>query len=153
MNRAKNKSLYLIPYKSLCLNILGLSANPVSRWSLVIQQLFFIVLIVCQKIFTLTFTCGKDHIPWDQLVIHDRELRQLNSGHPSHCAVSTFPVELNVICGVPICTKKTNTSQIFRNGLSWRVNLIKHRLTLKVSKNGKNGWIKLIKNPECKIKI
>lgn len=49
------------------------------------------------------FTCGKDHIPGNQFVVNYRELRELDAHHPGHSTVSSFPVELYVICCVTIC--------------------------------------------------
>lgn len=49
------------------------------------------------------FTCGKDHIPGDQFVVDDGELRQLDARHAGHSSVAAFPVELDIICCVTIC--------------------------------------------------
>lgn len=51
-------------------------------------------------------TCGEDDVLGDEFVVDDRELRQLYPVHAGHCAVSTSPVKLNIICGVSICRGK-----------------------------------------------
>lgn len=48
-------------------------------------------------------TCGKDYIPGNQFVVDDGKLRELDSCHPRHSGLSSFPVELDIICGVSIC--------------------------------------------------
>lgn len=48
-------------------------------------------------------TCGKDHVPGEEFVVNDRELRQLDFIYPRHGTVPSPPVELDVICGVAIC--------------------------------------------------
>lgn len=50
-------------------------------------------------------TCGKDDISGHQLVIDNGELRQLDPGYPRHSRLASFPVELDVVCGVAICTR------------------------------------------------
>lgn len=50
------------------------------------------------------FTCGKDDVPGNQFVVDYGELRELDACHPSHSSLSSFPVELDVICCVTICT-------------------------------------------------
>lgn len=57
-------------------------------------------------------TCGKDDVSRHQLVVDDGELRQLDPCHPRHGRLASFPVELDVVCGVAICTaekKHTHT--------------------------------------------
>lgn len=51
-------------------------------------------------------TCGKDYIPGNQFVVDDGKLRELDSGHPRHGGLPSFPVELDVICGVSICERE-----------------------------------------------
>lgn len=51
-------------------------------------------------------TCGKDYVPGDQLVINNGELRQLDPRHPRHGRLASLPVELDVVCGVAICTRR-----------------------------------------------
>lgn len=55
---------------------------------------------VCQR---HKLTCGKDYIPGNQFVVNDGKLRELDSRHPCDGDVSSFPVELDVICGVSVC--------------------------------------------------
>lgn len=54
----------------------------------------------------VTVTCGKDDIPGNQFVVNDGKLRELDSRHPRHGGVSSFPIELDVICGVSICGRE-----------------------------------------------
>lgn len=49
------------------------------------------------------FTCGEDHVPGDQLIVHYGKLRELDARHPRHGRVSSFPVELDVVGGVTVC--------------------------------------------------
>lgn len=71
-----------------------------------------------------TFTCGKDYVSGHQLVIDYGELRQLDPCHPRYSRVASFPVELDVVCGVAICTgRNTHTHTPRCNHLSnhrWR---------------------------------
>ena len=48
-------------------------------------------------------TCGKDYIPGNQFVVNNGKLRELDSRHPRHSRLSSFPIELDVICGVAVC--------------------------------------------------
>lgn len=51
-------------------------------------------------------TSGEDHVPGDELVVDYRELWKLDPGHPGNSRVSPFPVELYVVCGVPVYEEK-----------------------------------------------
>ena len=51
-------------------------------------------------------TCGKDYVSGHQLVIDDGELRQLDPRHPRYRRLASLPVELDVVCGVAICTRR-----------------------------------------------
>lgn len=70
------------------------------------------------------FTCGKDYVSGNQLVIDNGELRQLDPRDPRYSRVTSFPVELDVVCGVAICTRRhTHTHMARCNHLSnhhWR---------------------------------
>lgn len=60
----------------------------------------------CSDKLQLGLTCGKHDVPRHQLVVDDGELRQLDPCHPRHGRFASFPVELDVVCGVAICTGK-----------------------------------------------
>ena len=62
-------------------------------------------------------TCRKDHVLGDEFIVDDGELWQFYSVDPGHCAVSTSPVKLNIICGVAICGGETR-AQTLRDTLS-----------------------------------
>lgn len=53
-----------------------------------------------------TRTCGKHDVSGHQLVVDNGELRQFDARHPRYSRLASFPVELDVICGVAICKKK-----------------------------------------------
>lgn len=55
-------------------------------------------------------TCGKDHVPGEEFVVNDRELRQLDFIYPRHGTVPSPPVELDVICGVAICRGESHVT-------------------------------------------
>lgn len=57
----------------------------------------------------MSLTCGEHDVPWHQLVVDDGELRQLDPRHPGYGRLASFPVELDVVCGVAICTGKNKT--------------------------------------------
>lgn len=65
----------------------------------------------CSDKLQLGLTCGKHDISRHQLVVDDGELRQLDPCHPRHGRFASFPVELDVVCGVAICTGKKKTRQ------------------------------------------
>lgn len=60
----------------------------------------------CSDKLQLGLTCGKHDVSRHQLVVDDGELRQLDPCHPRHGRFTSFPVELDVVCGVAICTGK-----------------------------------------------
>lgn len=51
-------------------------------------------------------TCGKDDIPRDQTMLHNRELRELNPLHSSDSLIAAAPVKFNVICGIAVCQER-----------------------------------------------
>lgn len=51
-------------------------------------------------------TCGKNDIPWNQTMLHNGELWELNPLHSCDSLITTTPVKFNVICGVAICQEK-----------------------------------------------
>lgn len=67
------------------------------------------------------FTCGEDDVSGHQLVIDYGELRQLDPCHSCHGRLATSPVELDVICGVAICTGKkrgAHTHAVIHQGVT-----------------------------------
>lgn len=62
-------------------------------------------------------TCGKDDVSGDQFVIHNRELRQLDSSHPCDSAVSALPIEFDIIRSVPICSQQNRG--LFTDPFAW----------------------------------
>lgn len=56
--------------------------------------------------YSTTFTCGKHNVSGHQLVVDNGELWQLDPCHPCYSRLASFPVELDVVCGVAICTRK-----------------------------------------------
>ena len=53
------------------------------------------------------FTCGKHYVSGHQFVVDNGKLRQLDARHPRYSRVASFPVELDVICGVAICGRRS----------------------------------------------
>lgn len=60
------------------------------------------------RLHLLWFTCGEDDVSGHQLVINYGELRQLDPRHSRHGRLASSPVELDVVCGVAICTGRKN---------------------------------------------
>lgn len=64
--------------------------------------------------------CGEDHVPGDQLVVHDGELRELDARHPGHGGVASLPVELDVIRRVTVCKRGHGEQGGRRDYYEWR---------------------------------
>lgn len=73
------------------------------------------------KLTVVLCTCREDHILGDEFIVDNRKLWQLYPVDPGHCAISTAPVKLNIICGVAICRGETK-AQILRETLSSYIN-------------------------------
>lgn len=56
--------------------------------------------------FKANITCGEDDILWDEFMIHDGKLGQLNPVHPCHSTDSSSPIEFNVVRGITVWKKE-----------------------------------------------
>lgn len=53
-------------------------------------------------------TSGEDNVPGNQFIIYDGKLGELDASHSGHSCVAPFPVELDVVRGVAICSWGTH---------------------------------------------